>query len=102
MQGAHGIFAYAACKAKLPAPPDTCQAFSPACRYVSLFPLLMQLLEADSPHLKQQLDLLRDPEQLWTPYGLRYVPVSAVAVFGHAEAETQFVGLSGGLSWTDF
>lgn len=42
------------------------------CRYVSLFPLLMGLLDASSPELGQQLKLLQRPDLLWTPYGLRY------------------------------
>lgn len=43
----------------------------PAFGYVSLFPLLMQLLPPDSPELGRQLELLVDPDLLWTPYGLR-------------------------------
>lgn len=39
--------------------------------YVSLFPFLLSLLPVDSPHLGATLELLRDPEQLWSPYGLR-------------------------------
>ena len=42
------------------------------CRYVSLFPLLMGLLEPSSPELGQQLKLLQRPDLLWTPFGLRY------------------------------
>ena len=43
----------------------------PAFGYVSLFPLLLELLPADSPELGRQLELLRDEALLWTPYGLR-------------------------------
>ena len=40
-------------------------------RYVSLFPLLMQLLPADAPALGALLAGLGDPDRLWTPHGLR-------------------------------
>lgn len=43
----------------------------PSFGYVSLFPLLMQLLPGGSPELGQQLELLRDEALLWTPQGLR-------------------------------
>ncbi|EST05453.1 Glycoside hydrolase, family 63 [Kalmanozyma brasiliensis GHG001] len=39
--------------------------------YVSLFPFMLELLPPDSPHLGHVLDLLSDPEQLWSPYGIR-------------------------------
>ena len=39
--------------------------------YVSLFPLLLRLLPPDAPQLPAVLDLLADPDRLWTPYGLR-------------------------------
>lgn len=39
--------------------------------YVSLFPLLMQLIPADSDVLGQQLRLLQQQDLLWTPQGLR-------------------------------
>lgn len=38
---------------------------------MSLFPLLMGLLPASSAELGQQLHLLRRPDLLWTPFGLR-------------------------------
>ncbi|DBA80547.1 TPA: hypothetical protein ACH3X1_007808 [Trebouxia sp. C0004] len=41
--------------------------------YVSLFPLLMALLDPSDPELGQQLKLLKQPDLLWTPYGLRYL-----------------------------
>ena len=44
--------------------------------YLSLFPLLLGLLPADSPHLGSILDLLRDPDHLWTSYGLRSLSAS--------------------------
>lgn len=39
--------------------------------YLSLFPLTSQLLPVDSPHLPSILNLMRDPNHLWSPYGLR-------------------------------
>lgn len=39
--------------------------------YVSLYPFMLELLSPDSPHLGHVLDLLSDPEQLWSPYGVR-------------------------------
>lgn len=39
--------------------------------YVSLFPFILQIVEPDSPHLAEILRNLRDPELLWTKYGLR-------------------------------
>ncbi|KAH8387856.1 hypothetical protein KR093_009903 [Drosophila rubida] len=39
--------------------------------YVSLFPLLLEQLEHDSPYLGKLLHDLRDPQLLWTNYGLR-------------------------------
>ncbi|KAH9853984.1 glycoside hydrolase [Lenzites betulinus] len=44
--------------------------------YLSLFPFLLSLLPPDSPHLGAILDLLRDPEHLWSPYGLRSLSAS--------------------------
>jgi Glycosyl hydrolase family 63 C-terminal domain len=49
----------------------------PAFGYVSLFPLAMQLLPHDAPQLGVQLQLLRDPSLLWTPYGLRSLAPSS-------------------------
>ncbi|KAI5063243.1 hypothetical protein GOP47_0021790 [Adiantum capillus-veneris] len=39
--------------------------------YVSLFPFIMKLIPADSPVLRNQLDLIVDEKLLWTAYGLR-------------------------------
>lgn len=39
--------------------------------YVSLFPLLLGLMDADHPNLPAVLDLVSDPDQLWSPHGLR-------------------------------
>ncbi|KAK7693188.1 hypothetical protein QCA50_002754 [Cerrena zonata] len=44
--------------------------------YLSLFPFLLSLLPSDSPHLGPILDMLRDPEHLWSPYGLRSLSAS--------------------------
>lgn len=43
----------------------------PRVGYVSLFPFLLGLLPADSPRLGPILQTLRDPEQLWSPFGVR-------------------------------
>ncbi|NXG01592.1 MOGS glucosidase, partial [Sakesphorus luctuosus] len=45
--------------------------FVGALGYVSLFPLLLQLLRADSPRLPALLGTMRAEGQLWTPFGLR-------------------------------
>ncbi|NXL68983.1 MOGS glucosidase, partial [Chordeiles acutipennis] len=45
--------------------------FVEALGYVSLFPLLLQLLRPDSPRLPALLAAIRSERQLWTPYGLR-------------------------------
>lgn len=39
--------------------------------YVSLFPFMLELLPPDSAHLGHVLNLLSDPEQLWSAYGIR-------------------------------
>lgn len=44
--------------------------------YLSLFPLILGLLPPDSPHLGPVLDLMHDPEHLWSPYGLRSLSLS--------------------------
>lgn len=50
----------------------------PVCHrgYLSLFPFLLELVPVDSPHLGKILDLVRDPEHLWSPYGLRSLSAS--------------------------
>ncbi|XP_048797679.1 mannosyl-oligosaccharide glucosidase isoform X2 [Lagopus muta] len=45
--------------------------FVDALGYVSLFPLLLQLLRPDSPRLGAVLEAMRDERRLWTPFGLR-------------------------------
>lgn len=39
--------------------------------YISLFPFLVGLMGPDHSHLGAMLDLIRDPEELWSLYGLR-------------------------------
>ena len=39
--------------------------------YISLFPFLVGLMSPDHSHLEAVLNLIRDPEELWSPYGLR-------------------------------
>lgn len=39
--------------------------------YISIFPFLLGLLEPDSPRLGAVLDLIEDPDELWSDYGLR-------------------------------
>ncbi|KEF53270.1 uncharacterized protein A1O9_10718 [Exophiala aquamarina CBS 119918] len=39
--------------------------------YLSLFPFLLGHLNATHPHLEAVLDLMRNPGEIWTPYGLR-------------------------------
>ncbi|TPX62267.1 mannosyl-oligosaccharide glucosidase [Powellomyces hirtus] len=38
--------------------------------YISLFPMFLGLLPVDSPQLGSILDMMEDPAQLWTSYGL--------------------------------
>ncbi|OQR71857.1 mannosyl-oligosaccharide glucosidase-like [Tropilaelaps mercedesae] len=45
--------------------------------YVSLFPLIMHLLDADSPQLGQVLAALDDRNLLWTDFGLRSLSKSS-------------------------
>ncbi|GAA5925076.1 hypothetical protein JCM10213_000525 [Rhodosporidiobolus nylandii] len=52
--------------------------------YISLFPFLLQLLPPDSPKLGAVLELLRDPAQLWSPYGIRSLSKSH-ELFGKGE-----------------
>ncbi|PGH31727.1 mannosyl-oligosaccharide glucosidase [[Emmonsia] crescens] len=39
--------------------------------YISLFPFMTGLIPADSPRLGPILDLIQDPEELWSDYGIR-------------------------------
>ncbi|KAL4640485.1 mannosyl-oligosaccharide glucosidase-like [Arapaima gigas] len=45
--------------------------FVNALGYVSLFPFLLHVLEPESPKLERILKDMRDPDKLWTPFGLR-------------------------------
>lgn len=49
------------------------EAYKRVCHkgYISLFPLLVGLLDTDHPNLPHVLDLLSDSGKLWSPYGLR-------------------------------
>ena len=44
--------------------------------YISLFPFLLSLIPPDSPRLGSVLDLMRDPDHLWSPFGLRSLSAS--------------------------
>ena len=44
--------------------------------YLSLFPFMLELLPATSPHLGHILDLVHDPEHLWSSYGIRSLSAS--------------------------
>lgn len=39
--------------------------------YISLFPFLVGLIGPEHSHLEAVLNLIRDPTELWSPYGLR-------------------------------
>ena len=54
--------------------------------YVSLFPLLLRLLPPDSPSLPHVLDLLRDPDRLWSPHGLRSLSKADAMWYGRENA----------------
>jgi mannosyl-oligosaccharide glucosidase len=52
--------------------------------YISLFPFLVGLLENDNPHLDAVLDLIRNEDELWSPYGLRSLSRKS-PLYGSAE-----------------
>ncbi|XP_041968644.1 mannosyl-oligosaccharide glucosidase [Aricia agestis] len=58
------------------APPQP-RLVTSALGYVSLFPMLMKVLKPNSPKLGKILDMLDNPELLWSPYGLRSLSKSA-------------------------
>ncbi len=39
--------------------------------YVSLFPMMLGLIPASSEKLEKALDIIRDPTQLWSGFGIR-------------------------------
>ncbi|CAG5091136.1 Oidioi.mRNA.OKI2018_I69.PAR.g12876.t1.cds [Oikopleura dioica] len=39
--------------------------------YIQLFPFLMKILDSDSPQLGATLEMIGDPQKLWTDFGLR-------------------------------
>ena len=39
--------------------------------YISLFPFLVDLMGPNHSHLQAVLNLIRNPEELWSPYGIR-------------------------------
>ncbi|KAI9025132.1 glycoside hydrolase [Phycomyces nitens] len=44
--------------------------------YISIFPVILGLLEPDSPKVKAILDIIEDEKELWSPYGLRSLSAS--------------------------
>ncbi|KAI9300890.1 glycoside hydrolase [Cunninghamella echinulata] len=44
--------------------------------YISLFPMILGLLPADSPKLGAILDMIENDEELWSPFGLRSLSLS--------------------------
>lgn len=63
--------------------PEIAAQHVPRRGYVTLFPLLLGLLPADSHRIRPLLDSLKDPAQLWSPYGIR--SLSASDPFYHKE-----------------
>jgi hypothetical protein len=45
--------------------------------YVSLFPMLLDLIDPKSPNLGKVIDQLSDQKELWTKFGLRSLSKSA-------------------------
>lgn len=39
--------------------------------YISLLPLVLGLIDPSSPKLKHIFRILKDPNHLWSPYGIR-------------------------------
>ena len=53
--------------------------------YISIFPFMTGMLPPDSPRLKPILDLIEDPEELWSDYGIR--SLSTKSEFYHTEED---------------
>lgn len=53
--------------------------------YISIFPFMTGLLPPDSPRLKAVLDLIEDPEELWSDYGIR--SLSTKSEFYHTDED---------------
>lgn len=45
--------------------------------YVSMFPLALQVIPAEAPELHQYLEMMRSPEHIWSPFGLRSLSASS-------------------------
>ena len=45
--------------------------------YVSLFPLALKLIPKDAPELASYLDIIKDPNELWSDFGLRSLSKSS-------------------------
>ena len=54
--------------------------------YVSLFPLLLRILPPDASELLDIIDMLHDPQRLWSPYGIRSLSAADAMWYGRANA----------------
>ncbi|XP_061439744.1 mannosyl-oligosaccharide glucosidase [Rhineura floridana] len=63
--------------------PPKLQFVGGAFGYVSLFPLLLQLLRPDSQHLGSLLADMRSEKHLWTPFGLRSLSRTSLFYLKH-------------------
>ncbi|KAF8311557.1 glycoside hydrolase family 63 protein [Clavulina sp. PMI_390] len=52
--------------------------------YISIFPFMLGLLQPDSPRLGAILDMIRNPDELWSPYGIRSLSLDH-PLFGQGE-----------------
>lgn len=52
--------------------------------YISIFPFMTGLMDANHPHLKAVLDLIADEDELWSPHGIRSLSKQD-ALYGTAE-----------------
>ena len=53
---------------------DKAVQFVPRVGVLNIFPLLLRLIEPDSQRLPRLLDVLADPDRLWSDHGMRSVP----------------------------